>query len=70
MLKAVVNFLKNKKSYIISGLTVLYGLYEGFVVTGGNYKTFVPYLISGAGLSALKAAVVKAGTPTVYSVPK
>lgn len=61
MLLKLVNFLKGKKSYIVSGLTILYGIYQGFVATGGNYKTFVPYLISGAGLGALKGAIVKAG---------
>jgi hypothetical protein len=47
------------KTHLVAVATVLYGLYQAFIATGGNWHTLVPYLLSGTGLSALRVAVAK-----------
>ena len=57
--KKDVTFLSGYKTHIVAALTVAYGLYQTFHLSGGNWHTLAPYLLSGAGLSALRLAVAK-----------
>jgi hypothetical protein len=55
----LVKYFEGKKTYIIGAVTFCYGIYQGFIATGGNWKTFVPWLLSAAGLTSLRAAYAK-----------
>jgi hypothetical protein len=66
----IKKFLENKKSYIVATSTIGFGVYQGFIASNGNWKVFMVFLLSGSFMATIKAAVVKAGTPKVYSVPK
>lgn len=57
--KSDVTLLSGYKTHIVAALTVIYGVYEAFTVSGGTWHTLVPYLLSGASLSALRLAVAK-----------
>ena len=57
--KKDITFLSGYKTHIVAVLTVAYGFYQTFTATGGTWHTLVPYLLSGAGLSALRFAVAK-----------
>lgn len=60
-LKQLVTFLEGKKTYLISVLTVVDGLYQYYIQHGSNWQTFLVYLLFGGGLAALRAAVAKTG---------
>jgi hypothetical protein len=57
--KSAIKLLDGKKTHIVAALTVIYGLYEAFVASGGTWHTLMPWLLSGAGLAALRVAVAK-----------
>lgn len=52
--------LSGRKTYIISTLTALDGLYQYYVMHGSNWQTLVIYLLFGGGLAALRAGISKA----------
>lgn len=49
------NFLKGYKTYLVGAATALYGI----VAHHQSLNTLAPYLFSGLGLLALRAAVAK-----------
>lgn len=56
----IKNYLAGKKTYIISTLTVVDGLWTYYVQHGSNLHTLLTYLLFGGGLAALRAAISKA----------
>lgn len=58
-MQSIVNYLDGKKSYGIAFLTLIYGIYQYYAANGHNWHVIVPYLLSAAGISAIRAAIAK-----------
>lgn len=58
-MQKVATYLEGKKTYAVSTLTALDGLYQYYVQHGSNLHTLLAYLLLGGGLAALRAAVAK-----------
>lgn len=55
----LVNWLKGKKTYIVSVVTAADGLYQYYIQHGSNWHVLGAYLLFGGGLASLRAAVSK-----------
>ncbi len=55
----LITWLQGKKTYLVSLLTVLDGLYQFYVQHGNSRQALITYLLFGGGLAALRAAVSK-----------
>lgn len=55
----MLKYLEGKKTYLVSILTAIDGLYTYYVQHGSNAHTLLAYLLVGGGLSALRAGIAK-----------
>jgi hypothetical protein len=60
--------LKGRKTYIISGLSVLVGVLD--LLNGHNYAQVLPYLLAGAFGGSLRAAIAKVEARVFALLPK
>lgn len=58
-MRQLVKWFEGKKTYIVSVLTALDGLYQYYVQHNTDWKALANYLLVGGGLAALRAAVAK-----------
>lgn len=56
----VLNAVNGKKTYIVSGVSVVLGVVQ--LLAGHNYAQIVPYLLAGAFGGSLRHAIAKAET--------
>lgn len=57
----MINFLKDKKTYLIAIAAVGYGLYKKFF-GGADWESVIfTYILGGAALAAVRAAISKIG---------
>lgn len=54
-------WLNGKKTYLISLLTALDGLWQYYVQNGMSTRTLVVYLLFGGGLASLRHSMAKKG---------
>lgn len=56
-MKSIISFLSGKKTYLVSLVSVIYGLVS--LIQGHHWTQILPYLLGGAFGGAIRAGVAK-----------